>query len=524
MSKLRLNRRTFMKVAGLAAGSAAVASPWKNANAQGVPPRILFLYAGGGWTPRAMFMRPSFAPAAWGHWSDIFRYANGQGGSTTTPDNTEFEFDFLDQNLDRGQMSRVLDPFWNMRSKMLMIEGLAMLSNGFDTNGDDHARNHLASMSGIPSASQYDGIRSHASGPSLDQRVLSFLRESDPLAISFDFNPSIYRDSGTNGIHYFLYRGNGMGGADRVPTEGVPNAVFSRLFGGIDPSEPNPDEERRAMAERAVFARLQQQYGDMAARMRGADRMRLESHRDLLSELDQRLGRPRVACSSPDVTSAQGLGRAEAYEADWNSFADMIVAGFGCGLTRVASLSLNEIPPEAYGLPADVSIHHEYEHPSDPLYFYGPAGEGGGDARAEEGMIQRNIYQARLVERLINRLDQVPDMDGTLLDNTIVVYVSELGNGNHSPEYCPFLVFGGGNTGALRPGRYLKYPQNNPNPWHRNFLNEYTGTPHSRLYVALLQAMGMDIDFLHAPSIDGSVPGLGIRTSINMSGPLERLS
>jgi hypothetical protein len=520
MSKLRLNRRTFMKIGAAASGSLLLTSGRDLVRAQPVPPRMLFIYGGGGWTPRAMFMRPGFSPAAWGHWSDIFNIARGNGVDNTTPETTEFEFDFLDESLVRSDMSRVLDVYWNMRSKMLMFEGLAMLSTGWDQYGDGHAVNHLACTTGAPAAYEYDGVKSHASAPSIDQLVLEHLKQSDPLAMSFDFNPNIYRENGTSGFHYFLYHRNGMGGLDRLPTEGDPNAVFRRLFGGLD--EETPEVDRRAMAERAVFQRLQSQYSSLGSRLSGLDRTRIDTHRELLHELDMRLSRPRTACEAPMVPSIEGLSRAEAYESDWNAFADMVAAGFGCGITRVASLSLNGIPPEAYGLAPDAEIHHEYEHRSDPLDYYDPDSPGNVDA--EEGMIQRHLFQARLVERLVNRLDQLPDVDGnTVLDNTMVVYVSELANGNHGSEYCPFLVFGGG-SGALRTGRYLKYPQNNPNPWGRNYSNEYTGTPHNRLYIAILRAMGLDIDYIHAPSIEGSVPHRGIEGTIDMSGPLDRLT
>lgn len=515
MSNLRLNRRTFLRAGAAAAGSLFLSSPFvaTPVRAQPVPPRILFVYGGGGWTPRAVFTRPSFSPPEWGHWSDIMRMAVG---ATTYPETARFDFSFTDSRLVRSDMSRILDVFWNVRSKMMVFEGLAMLSTGWDPYGDGHAYNHLAAMTAAPAAYEYEGVKSQASQPSLDQRILRFLKQTDPLAISFDFKPNIGRTSGTGGFHYFLYSQNSSGTCDRLPTEGNPNSVFSRLFGGID---TGGDDERR-LAERAVFQQLQSQYSDVASRMSGFDKMRIEAHRELLYELDTRLSRPRVACEAPTVGSIAGLDRPAAFESDFNAFADMIAAGFGCGLTRVATLGLVDVPPEAYGLPAATNIHHEYEHKSDPISYYAP---GGGNVAAEEGMIQRHLFQARLVERLVRRLDSLPEGDGTVLDNTMVVYISELANGNHGSEYCPFIVFGGG-AGALRTGRYIKYPHDNPNPWNRNYANEYTGTSHSRLYLALLRAMGMDIPYIHAPTIPGVVPHAGISGTVDMATSLDRLT
>jgi hypothetical protein len=227
--------------------------------------------------------------------------------------------------------------------------------------------------------------------------------------------------------------------------------------------------------------------------------------------------------------SIEGMARAEQYEADIASFATLIGAAFACGMSRVGTLGLVQIPPEAYGLPASASIHHEYEHESSPFQgfhqsspFEGPTGTTELWNNAYEGMVLRNIWQSEQVARVLDILRDIPEDGGSLLDNTLVVYVSELSHGSHGTEHYPILLFGGF-AGGVTPGRYIKYAQNNPNPWHRNYYNEWTGTPHSKLYISILQGMGMDIDYLEAPSVPGSVPHLGIDGTVDLSGPLPRL-
>ena len=515
MSKLKLNRRTFMALSGLGAGSLLL--PSGRTFAQDTPPRLLMIYGEGGWTSRATFMRPAFAPAEWGHWSDILRISKGIGMPNTTPDNTEFEFGFTDSRLERSDMSQVLDPFWDVRSKMLAFEGLAMLSTGWDPHGDAHAKNHLAMTTAGPAISEYDGVKSIAAYPSIDQLLLTDFQRADPLAYALAFNPHLQRRSGTSGFHYPLYKANAAGAMERLAREGDPEATFARLFGGL----PEMDD-RRVEAQRAVFAALQQQYRDLGSRMTGRDAMRIEAHRSTLDNLAMRLAQPRVACESPSVGAVDGLDRVETYESDWNAFGDMVISAFGCGLTRIATMSLGSVPPEAYGVPAEADIHHEYEHESSPNSYYNGDGEMGGNIEAEQGMIRRNVHRAGLVAGLVRRLDEIPEGSGTMLDNTVVLFASELSHGAHGTEYCPFLVFGGGDRFGSQ-GRYIKYPQNNPNPWNRNYSNEHTGTPHSRLYISILQSLGLDIDYIHATSIDGSVPHANITGATQMSGPLPRL-
>ena len=151
------------------------------------------------------------------------------------------------------------------------------------------------------------------------------------------------------------------------------------------------------------------------------------------------------------------------------------------------------------------------------------AGDGEGSVYGDlvDMMVKRNVTQADMVAQILDRLDAIPEGTGTLLDHTLVMYVSELSHGNHGHEHWPMMLFGGGATGALKQGRYLKYAQNNPNPWGRNYRNAYVGAPHNRVLVHLCKSMGMNIDFIHKPSIDGTFP---VRKTISMSGSLPRLT
>jgi len=520
MSELRLNRRTFLRLGAL--GGAATLLPRRFASAQPPPPRFLLLYRGAGWTPRQTFFRPSFAPAAWGSIDDIYHIANsderapddGRGTRINTRHElAEYELDLMDARLTREDMSPVLAPFWDVRHRMNVYEGLACLSTGWDPHGDAHAKNHLAIATGGPAAVE-DGVKSRAMYPSLDQRLLAYLRESDPLAYALSFAPNQRRSSGTDGFHYFLYGDDGSGTMARLPTEGDPAMAFTRLFGGLE--DDGGDEEARLAAQAEVFRRLDGRFADLSSRMGTRDQVVLDAHRANLASLSELLARPRATCEPPTLSLMDG-DRAEQIISDTHAFQDIIASAFGCGLTRVASLRI-DVPPEAYGAPDSADIHHDYEHPSDP----GAIVQGDEAAlRGEALMTDRNVLQSQIAARMISRLESIPEGEGSLLDNTIVLYVSELAHGNHGSENFPFVTFGG--AGAFETGRYLKYPHRNPNPWNRNYRNEWTGVPHSGLYISLLRAMGMDIDYIHAPSIDGSVPHESVSGTIDMSGPLERL-
>ena len=58
-------------------------------------------------------------------------------------------------------------------------------------------------------------------------------------------------------------------------------------------------------------------------------------------------------------------------------------------------------------------------------------------AAAEEGMVKRNVWQAEQVAKIVDVLRAVPEDGGSMLDNTLIVYVSELSHGGHGHEHVP---------------------------------------------------------------------------------------
>jgi hypothetical protein len=508
--KSALDRRHFLRLAGLGASSLFLPSL---SNAQAPDPiqkrRILFIYAEGGWTNRFIQMRPPWAPPEWS------RYNPYHPDFSLVPDELEWDYSLADARLDESHFSRVLKPFFRHRDQMIVTEGLAMLSTAIDPHGDGHSKGHIACMSGTATVSEFDGVKARAGTPSMDQRVNEFIRTTNPDHQSLDFRTFI-----SDLFHEFVYRSDGNGGAVRLPVETDPAAAFGRLFSTPIGPDPNPLDLGRG----AAFEAARKQYDRLATRLSGADRIKLESHRDMLSSLERKFGRT-VSCTAPTrPANTEDLPGAERAVRDIEAFATMVAAAFGCGLSRVASIGVTGIPPNAYGLPAEASIHHEYEHKSSPFELYdamggNPTAEW---AAAEEGMVKRNVWQAEQVAKVVDILRAVPEDGGSMLDSTLIVYVSELSHGGHGHEHWPVILFGG-LAGAVTPGRYIKYKQNNPNPFNRNYMNEYTGTPHSHLFVSICQAFGMDVDWIGAPSVPGSVPHRNIEGTVSLTGPLPRL-
>ncbi|HMR08579.1 MAG TPA: hypothetical protein PKA88_22515, partial [Polyangiaceae bacterium] len=94
-------------------------------------------------------------------------------------------------------------------------------------------------------------------------------------------------------------------------------------------------------------------------------------------------------------------------------------------------------------------------------------------------LIKINTWYAEQFAYLLQKMSEVPEGDGTLLDNSVVLWCNELGSGNtHSRKKLP-IVLAGGLGGHFKTGRFLKYA---------------SGTAHSKLLVSLMQAFGIQKD------------------------------
>ena len=103
------------------------------------------------------------------------------------------------------------------------------------------------------------------------------------------------------------------------------------------------------------------------------------------------------------------------------------------------------------------------------------------DARGQ--LVARHRWHAGLIARLFDRLSQIPEGDGTAADNTLLVWCSEVSEGNtHSHVNMPFLVVGGG--WHFPTGRYVQCP---------------AGTSHGNLLVSILNAMGVEATTFGVP-------------------------
>jgi hypothetical protein len=250
-----------------------------------------------------------------------------------------------------------------------------------------------------------------------------------------------------------------------LPTEADPRVVFERLFG-----DGGPPERRRADLQRdgsildwmtADMARLRRELGSV-------DRTRLAQYLDSVREVERRIQRAEQA-SANGVTI--DLDRPENVPAVWEDHVKLMfelqVLALQTDMTRVITFQLaRETSTRTYPQIGVPEPHHPVSHHTN-------------DPEKLAKLAKINAHHVSLFAHLVQRLKETPDGDGTLLDHSMYLLGSGMGNPDvHDHSNLPIVVAGGG-AGRLRGARHIRYAEQ---------------TPLANLHLTLLDKVGVQLE------------------------------
>jgi hypothetical protein len=241
-----------------------------------------------------------------------------------------------------------------------------------------------------------------------------------------------------------------------------PKVAFDRLFGrGLDGLE-GPAAELRRQSLRSTVDFVREDALALQARLGHADQLRLDEYFTALTELEKSLT-PSGECAAMPEPPIPGLPYPERVAA----FHQLIKLAFQCDQTRVLSFMIEfGLSGRSHDFLNAPGAHHALSHYGDDL----------GRARLEAV----ETWQAQQLAGMLQLLRDTPGTTGgTLLDETIVLAIPSMGEGNaHDHGHnCP-LLFGG--TGVIQAnGRQIAFPAGAPQPL-------------ANLHVSLLHAFGIE--------------------------------
>jgi hypothetical protein len=229
-----------------------------------------------------------------------------------------------------------------------------------------------------------------------------------------------------------------------LPMENNPQVVFEKLFG-----DGNTDAERRARRQQAVSL-LDSVVGEVSSlqkKLPATDRSRLDQYLGDIREVERRIQKASEESSTELTLPALPTGIPKDVEAHIKLMFDLQVLAWQANITRVTTLLMaKELSNAVYPKSSVRDAFHILSHHSN----------------LRENMDRfavLNRYHVSLFTYLLNKLQSIPDGDGTLLDHSLVLYGSAMSDGNqHNHGPLP-IVLAGGASGALKGGRHLRNPK-----------------------------------------------------------------
>lgn len=448
MRNLQLNRRTVLRGTGM-----TLALPWLEA----MGPQL-------GWADDTQ--KSAAAPNRMA----LLYVPNGKNMVDWTPDETGSAY----------ELKPIMEPLAALKEKFLVITGLA--ADGARSHGDgggDHARALAAYLTGAhPKKTDGTDIRN---GISVDQVAATQLGDRTRLP-SLEIGTEHGAMAGNCDSGYSCVYSSTMAwrsATQPLPKEVNPKLVFDRLFA----SSPNADRAKRDAQRKSILDFVREDSKDLAGKLGAADVRKLDEYFSALRDVEQRIDRAArlPPIETPDYPVPAGVPGS--YSDHIKLMCDLLVLAFQTDVTRVCTFVLaNEGSNKPYPFIDVPEGHHDLSH------------HGNKDEKKSK-IRQINIFHTTHLAYLLQKLDEVEEGDGSLLDHSMIAYGSGNSDGNrHNHDDLPVLLAGGG-CGTLKPGRHIRLDKE---------------TPLSNLWVSLLNRM--DVDVARLGDSTGELSGLALDT------------
>lgn len=461
MSYGRWGRRRFLQSFGLGA-SLLPFVPVLDAHAatDAVPRRIVFFFSGNG-TIREAWL-PTMAP----------------GNLTLGP---------------------IMAPLEALKSRLLIVDGLGhnvILEKG-ERTGHSAGMNTALTGRSAKSIDKEHPIRTLATGISVDQYLAPKIGAETKLrSLELGIAAPLFTSDNV-ALSY-------LGPLQPIMPENSPYIAFDRLFRDFSkPSdEPNPAAAERLADRRSVLTAVSRSLDAVRSRLPAADRIKMEAHLGAVSAIEHSLttgvgaGASRT-CEKPDLGAPLDLWNNENIPALAKLQMDLMVMALACDLTRVGTVQFGR-----------AGAAHRFnwlgpEFAKDPALAVTDAAKGfhalahkEAEPTSRAKLVKIHTWYAGQLAYFLEKLSSIPEHGGTMLDNTLVVWMNELGTGGtHSHEQIPWVLAG-------NVGRFFKTGQ----------LVSFPGQPHNRLLITLCHALGVPDDVFGDPDYCAGGPLTGMTT------------
>ena len=370
------------------------------------------------------------------------------------------------------EITPVLSPLTPVKDQLLVLSGMANkeAKQRLDEGDGDHSRCQAAYLTGAHAVKASGANTTLEVGVSMDQIVARDLRDDTQLAsleLSLEANELVGQCEDGYGCAYsatIAWRDANT----PLPMQTDPRAVFEHLFGAVDSTEPAA-RARALRRDKSILDSVNAEISALQRQLGRGDRSKLAGYLDSVRDIERRI---QIAESQSDrglPEVAQPAGIPADFEEYANLMFDLMLVAYQADLTRVCTFLIGrEKSVRTYPEIGVAEPHHPVSH----------------HRQREEQLVKLakiNTFHMSMFGRFLEKMRGTFDGDGTLLDQSMVIYGAGMGNSNaHDPLDLPIVVAGGGG-GTLKGNRHVRLPE---------------GTPLANMHLTLLEKMGMPAERL----------------------------
>jgi len=361
----------------------------------------------------------------------------------------------------------ILKPLEPVRGYINVLSGLA--HRQADTFGDgtgDHPRASAAWLTGVHAYDRTQPgveVRLATTADQLAAREIGKSTQVPSLELNLDAPTQGACDSGDC---FYVNTISWRNETTPNPAESHPRVIFERLFG-----DGGSAAQRLAQAKRSgsILDSVMEEAASLDRTLGPGDRTKLNEYLDSVREVEHRIQNVEKRGAQTIELPDRPTDVPETFEEHTKLMFDLTLLGYRADITRIFTMIMaRELSPRTYpniGVPEQ---HHPVSHHrNDPELI------------AKKAKI--DTYHVQLLTYFLEKLKATPDADGTLLDQSLILYGGGMGNGNLHRHFDLPCLLAGKLGGQFQTGRHLAYPEN---------------TPMTNLLVTLLGKVGVRIEKL----------------------------
>ena len=421
----------------------------------------------------------------------------------TTPNGTRNSLFWPTGSETSCQLNQITAPLEAYKSTLTFLKGIRLndsLQNGAlgGTLGSEHARGTGGMLTARPlnSGSEFKSFGNTTSGwgsgQSIDQYLVDKLNPPTPFK-SLQLGVHV-RDTEVRAR--ISYRATNQ----PIPPREDPKDVFNTVFGAVTgtpgmPGMPNPALERLWAQRKSVFDLSNAETTRLLGLVGKEDKEKLQAHLAAMRDVEARLvGAPGSSASGssgsssmcqPPTLATVNLSVDDEYAKAGQLQMDLAAAALACDQTRILTLQWSYSESEhLFQFLGKSGNHHVISH---------DFASSGTNYEAYNAI---QTWYAEQLAYFLGKLDSYKEGSGSLLDNTLLLWATEIGESTqHDLTLMPYVMAGGAG-GKLKPGRLLDFSQNRRD--------------NNQMLVSMGQAMGATdlTSFGDAAGATGPLPGL----------------